>query len=848
MSNTGHQTLGDNFIPINYSLTFEPDMKKFKFRGSATIKGNIKKRTRLIKLNAKELEIKSVSVADGLGIQKASFKVDKEKQTVEIKVKRPVIAYVEVDIDYYGMNNDRLYGFYRSRYDFNGKQGHILTSQFEAPNARDAFPCVDEPAFKATFDVSFVVDKDLDCISNMPVSSTKPKGKKKLVVFGTTPKMSTYLLYLGVGKYDYLNAKAGKIALRVITTPGKKRLGNIALDFGRRLLDVQQKYFGIDYPIPKLDLLGIPDFSAGAMENWGAITFRETALLGDEKCTAVSVKQRIAEVISHELVHQWFGDLVTMKWWNDIWLNESFADFMAYKMVDKIMPEWDFMLRYYIDTVADAFSIDSLKTTHPIHMEVNTPGEIGAIFDMISYHKGGSMLYMLEDYVGDKIFRKGLGIYLKENQYGNASSEDLWMAVQNAAKREGLDTPVSGVIKKWVEQAGYPVVSVKKSGKGKFILEQKRFTILDSDYNETWPIPIRYISAAGEGRVLMDKKRMVLSLKSDWLKVNYTQSGFYRAVYDGAELEKLGAMVRDRDKRFTEKDAWGVENDLFARARSGRISAKRYLDFVNKYLMGSGYPTSSSISGHLGFLIRMGEGLPFGDQAKRVSVKFHGKILNRLGWHVRDGESSIDTSMRNSAIAGLAFADDKHTIDRSVSMFNHFVEGNGELNTNLRAAIYSIVAMNKPSEGLMKRFMKMYKDQELPEEKIKALQSVGLLDDERLLKRALDMSIGDPVRLQDSIIIISNASGNRQAKKVMLDWITRNWQRLMKIYDPGAHNLDHALGALSIYTDKKSRERIAAFFSKKENMRDDIKREFQQTLERIDANIAFMERNRWSVN
>jgi len=308
-----HQTLGDIARPVNYSLIFEPDMKTFVYSAHETIAVKARKRTKIIKLNARGLTIKSIVVKNGKKEQPGAFELDEKKEELTIKLKEAVMGDAEIKIEFDGTCGDKLEGFYRSKYTFGGKDGYILTSQFEAPSARAAFPCFDEPEFKATYDVSFVIDRGLDAISNMPVKSEKKfDAKRKMVVFQTTPIMSSYLLYLGVGKYDYLEDSKGRVKLRVVTTPGKKKYGQMALQFGRKILDAEEEYFGIKFPLPKLDLIAIPDFSAGAMENWGAITFRETALLGDEKLTAVVVKMRIIEVIAHEMVHQWFGDLVTM--------------------------------------------------------------------------------------------------------------------------------------------------------------------------------------------------------------------------------------------------------------------------------------------------------------------------------------------------------------------------------------------------------------------------------------------------------------------------------------------------------------------------------------------------------
>ncbi|MCW6160221.1 MAG: M1 family metallopeptidase [Candidatus Micrarchaeales archaeon] len=840
-----HQTLGDIVRPSNYNLVIEPDMDNFTYVAHERISVKARKRTKIIKLNSKGLAIKSVVVKKGKMEQQGDFSLDEKNEELTIRVKEAVMGDAEVVIEFSGTCGDKLEGFYRSKYTANGKDHYILTSQFEAPSARAAFPCFDEPEFKATYDLTLVIDKGLDAISNMPVKSEKKfDAKRKQVTFQKTPLMSSYLLYLGVGKYDYLEDNNGRVKLRVVTTPGKKKYAQMALQFARKILDAEEQYFGIKFPLPKLDLIAIPDFSAGAMENWGAITFRETYLLGDEKLTAVVVKMHIIEVIAHEMVHQWFGDLVTMKWWDDIWLNESFATFMASRISDEVFPEYKMMVNYYRDTVATALSDDALKSTHPINLVVNTPGEISSAFDHVSYDKGGSVLFMLEDYVGREIFRKGLQKYLKKNAYNNATKFDLWNSIQDAAKEQGLDLPVSEVMSDWVDQPGYPIISLSENKEeGGYLVEQKRFTLLDFDTPEEWRIPVHYKSEMNEKRILLDDKRFTIKDGSQWIKLNYGQCGLYRVRYEQEMLDRIGRLIME--KRLGDIDAWGVDNDLFALARSGRIPAKRYVDFVKSYMMDCAYPANVSVSGHLSFIYMMTEGLPYHESARLACIEFNKGILSKLGWEKKENESMLDIRTRAMAISSLGFADDRETVEKANAMFNAFVAGKGEIDTNLKAAIYGIVARSSGSNELFDRFLKMYKEQPLPEEKIKALQSIGLMTNPELMVRALETSLmQDKVRLQDSIILINSVGSNIKARAILLQWMKKNWKRLMSTYESAGRMLVYALDDLEVYADRQSRKEIDTFFRKKENMRDDIKRELEQVLEKIDANVQFVEANR----
>ena len=419
-------------------------------------------------MDAAELRVSSVRAEDGGGVAvPARARLDAGQEALVVSLGRAVRGRLTVEVEYEGELNDRMLGFYLSRYKEGGRERRLATTQFEAADARRAFPCFDEPAAKATFDISIVARGDHTAISNMPVASKKRLGgrgseARTLYAFETTPVMPTYLVYMGVGEFEFVGGTTGDgVAVRVAATRGNAKKGRYALGLAKELLGLYGRYFGSPYPLPKLDLIAVPDFAAGAMENWGAITFREAVLLYDPKTSSTRTKQFIAEVVSHEIAHQWFGNLVTMKWWNDLWLNESFATFMATKFVHMLHPEWDMWDQFAGDAVATAMSLDALRSTHPIDVVVSSPSEIREIFDAISYDKGGSILLMLEDYVGEAAFRRGLRRYLKDHAYGNAAGSDLWDAIGAAS---GL--PVKRLVQAWIGRGGFPMVEASRRGPG----------------------------------------------------------------------------------------------------------------------------------------------------------------------------------------------------------------------------------------------------------------------------------------------------------------------------------------------------------------------------------------------
>ena len=466
------------------------------------------------------------------------------------------------------------------------EKSHIVTTHFEAAQARRMFPCVDRPDVKAEFKLRVRTDKDLVAISNMPVESEKPDGDKKIVTFEKTPRMSTYLLYLGVGKFQTETSKVGSTDIILATTPGKAKLGAFAQDDARKSIEFFNSYYKIPYALPKVHLIAVPEFAMGAMENWGAITFREVLLLFDEN-TSAKMKRRSAMAIAHELAHQWFGDLVTMKWWDDIWLNESFATFMAYKAIDSAHPEWRIWTNFFngepaVESLAGAMDQDSTENTHPIQVQVTSPDEIEQIFDAISYGKGAHVLQMIEAYVGEPAFREGVRRYLSTHAYGNATGNDLWSAIEDASQK-----PVQKIMSSWVQQPGFPVVTVSKRD-GKLTLRQERFLISGSPDKEKrkWSIPVVIEVNDQRKSILVEDSEyeiVVDDLKS--LRINPDRTGFYVVHYQ--DLDEI--VWRSKLSQY---DRWGLMHDSFAFLLSGRTNFNEYLATLTKF---ERRPTFSSL-------------------------------------------------------------------------------------------------------------------------------------------------------------------------------------------------------------------------------------------------------------
>ena len=823
--------------PINYQLTFEPDLKKFTFNGIESIAADCKKYTNLITMHCAELKIVSCKVKSKGKIIKSSPKTNDEKEELSIKLSEKVKGKITIDLEFQGILNDRLLGFYRSQYVQNGKTKYLATTQFEAADARRAFPCWDEPEAKATFEISIIADNKFTAISNMPIKSKKKIDSKTLYNFSKTPIVSTYLIYLGVGEFEYLTGKVGKIQIRVITTKGNKSKGKFSLDLGKKLLTSYEKYFGIKYPLPKLDLIAVPDFAAGAMENWGAITFRETILLYDPKTSSTRTKQFIAEVISHEIAHQWFGNLVTMKWWNDLWLNESFATFMATKFVDKFYPEWDLWHQFVEDAMNIAMGLDSLKTTHPIDVKVNSPAEIREIFDAISYDKGGCVLRMLEHYVGEPNFQKGLKKYLSDFKYQNAKGQDLWDAIGKASKM-----PVSSMVNTWLKQPGFPLVEINQDGNN-LKLKQKRY-LLESDKKFSkglWSIPMSIGLESKISQKLFTTKSMSVKLPKNTLGfvANYGRKGFYRVKYDEGILLDLKMLVDE--KRIPAIDRWAIQNDLFSLCVSGDEQVRNYLDFSDAYFDEDSYLASVNVAHNLASLYFRAFDEPFAEEIRGYAVNYFRKILFNLGWVPQKSDKHTDALLRGFTISVLGKMNDDEVTDEALKRYKKFLKSPSSIPPDLVEPILSIAAWNGNSKTHAE-LTKLYKNAKTMEEKLRFLGALCGFKDKELLLKSLDFSQTSQVRSQNMQLPIMKVAANPYGDKVLWSWLKKNWKNINKKVGHGNPLFNRIVASITSVADDSMEKEIKMFFKK--NPTPGTERTQSQTLERIRINSKFLRRMR----
>jgi len=825
--------LPEHAHPVNYDLFFDIDLERFRFSGKETIEVKIDAPTKKIVLHSSGLKIKSGAVLYKGKIIKAKTSENKNLEQLILSIGERIAVKAKLFLEFEGELTDNMIGLYRSKYFVKNSERFMAATQFEPTYARRAFPCFDEPSHKATFGVTLRISKDLQGISNMPVKKENREGGKKIITFYRTPKMSTYLLYLGVGEFDFLESRLGRILVRIITTPGKKSQAALALDLTKKFLDYFQKYSRIRYPLPKLDMIAVPDFASGAMENWGAVAFREITLLFDPKMTSAYVKKNIAMVIAHELWHQWSGNLVTMEWWNDLWLNESFATFMAYKAVDYFFPEWEVWEDFIMEETDTAFDDDSIASTHPIKVQVSDTHQLEEIFDKISYDKGGSVLRMIESYMGEEDFRKGISKYLMEHKYGNATAADLWKSLARASKKQ-----IKKIADAWISQPGYPLVSANMK-EGRLSLSQKRF-IFNAKDRHIWPIPLSIKTNKKVFTDLMDSKKKEIHFKDNLLKINYGQTGFYMVKYDEETLSSLKSTIAS--KKLSAVDRWGIHSDLFRLCHHNEITIDKYLDFIKSYRNEDNYLVLNSIFRSLLSIYFVFSQEDFWDDVwSRFSSLFQetfNSVLQKLGWEPKANETEKNALLRSLAIRYMGFVEHEDTKKRALEKLESYVKGEA-LHPNIRSAIFSVAAGS--SSGVYGELVDIYNKSHSPEEKRQVLQALGNFKEPSTIKKALDFSISKKVRMQDVYVTFVYAAANPAARGILLDWAGRNWKQLESYKDSHRLFLYFIESLITAYVTKDKELEILRFFKTHPV---EYKMTLNKSFDRMRRNMLWRKKNR----
>jgi len=826
------QRLPEIAVPDNYALTFAPDFNKDNFTGDETIHIRVLKATSQIVLNAVQIDFEDVSISSGGATQKATVTPDKDKEMVTLAVPRTLQpGPATIHIKYTGILNSEMRGFYLGKDDQGRK---YASTQFEATDARRAYPSFDEPAYKATFDIGVVADKGLTAISNNQVLSDSPGPgpDQHTVRFATTAKMSSYLVALVVGNFEYVEGSADGIPIRVYATTGKKQLGNFSLEAAENIMRYFNHYFGIKYPYGKLDLVAIPDFSAGAMENTGCITFREVILLVDEHA-AVDLKKEIAFVIAHEMAHQWFGDLVTMQWWDDVWLSEGFATWMSSKPIQAWKPEWNVQL----DDVREAersLDADSLANTRPIHQPANTPAQILESFDEIAYQKASTVLHMVEAYLGPDVFREGVNEYLKQHAYGNATSADFWNAQAKVSKK-----PVDRIMSTLVQQPGAPIISVKMQCEGSstaVALAQQRYfsdrVLFNAGSNELWEIPVCMKAGAASGPTceLLTQKQQTFSLPgcASWVMGNAGATGYYRSSYPSPALRP---MAKDIETAFTPAERIALLSDEWAMVRVGQQPIGDYLVLAEGLQADRNRAVLEQLLERLRYI---GDRVVSDNDEPAYQAWVRSlltPIAKDLGWQVKPGDSDEQQSLRAQLLLTLGRTGrDPATVAEAHKITDQALQDPAAVDRELAFPALQLAAFTGDA-SLYDRILAAIKSAKTPEEYYTQLLALAEFRDPKLLERTLQYAISPEVRSQDTLQLIDTVARNPAGERLAWDFVRSHWSDIEKLGGPFA-SLEVAAGVGS-FCDAGLRDQVKDFFS--QHSGGSGERTLKQSLERINS-------------
>ena len=806
-----------------------PDLDAARFSGSVTISADVATAADEIVLNAIELDISRVTV-DGHG---AGF-------TLLEDLERLVIAQpcapgpIEISIEFTGTLNDMLRGFYRSTFtDESGAVRTIATTQMQSTDCRRAFPCFDEPDFKAVFSIDLTVPEGNLAVSNSPETSREqlPDGRTR-VWFSDTMVMSTYLVAFVVGPLEVTEpVMVGEVPLRIVHVPGKSHLTGFGLEIGAFALHWFQDYYGIAYPGEKVDLIALPDFAMGAMENVGCITFREVLLLVDP-ATATQVEQElVADVVAHELAHMWFGDLVTMRWWNGIWLNEAFATFMEIAACHAFAPQWKRWTSFGLERSA-AFEVDSLHSTRTVEFPVASPADAEGMFDVLTYQKGGALLRMLEQFLGEERFRAGVSHYLKKHSYGNTETNDLWDAIEETVAGDGGDiVPVRRLMDSWIWQAGYPLVSARLEG-GDLVLSQRQFTYDDAPAPTIWVVPVHVRNAGTTMKVLLetDSARVTLPQPGGPVVVNAGGPGFFRVDYSGELLSRLsGEVLAGMDTL----ERYNLVDDAWNATLAGTISGTELIAFLRGFTAERELAVWQAITIATKGLSRVLDADDM-DPFRALVRELAGPAAADLGPDPIAGESDLQAKLRGLLLATMAVqGGDASSVARARAILFDGATSDPEL---IAAATSVVAATGDPDD--YNWFLGRYREPNTPQERIRMLYALAEFDDADLMRRTCELAFTDEVKSQDAPFLLNRCVANKNHGALAWRIVRSRWHEATARFP--SNTIIRMVSSVSTLNTAALLEDVRSFFA--EHSLPQSAKTLEQVLERHGVNVALRER------
>ncbi|KAI1506145.1 peptidase family M1 [Biscogniauxia marginata] len=865
--------LPSTVTPSHYDLSISSlNFKDWTYEGRVAIGVSIAQPTKEIVINSIELKLLTtqVKVEHTKGTQSfetTTFAYDEKKQraTVQFAGEIPASPKAVLQITFHGILNNDMAGFYRSKYKpvvpaaasvpKDDTFHYMFSTQFEACDARRAFPCFDEPRLKATFDFQIEVPEDQVALSNMPVKGTsKTKDGFQLVSFERTPVMSTYLLAWAVGDFEYVEGftdrryNGKQIPVRVYTTRGLKEQGRFALEHAPKTIDLFSESFGIDYPLPKSDLLAVHEFTHGAMENWGLVTYRTTAVLFDEKTSDARYKNRVAYVVAHELAHQWFGNLVTMDWWDELWLNESFATWAGWFAVNEFHPDWQVWAQFVNEGMESAFKLDGMRASHPVHVPVKDALDVNQIFDHISYLKGCSTLRMLVNHLGEQTFLKGVGVYLRKHAYGNAKTEYLWQALTEAS-----GTDVNSLMNNWIEKIGHPLLTVAEEP-GQISVKQTRYLstgdVKPEEDKTIWWVPLALEGKVGQQGVqtlaLTEKDTTIRDIDDEFYKINSNATGFYRTNYPPARLAKLSTQL----DRLSNEDKISIIGSAADLAFSGYGTTPALLSFLEGFRGESNHLVWAQVLDSLGLVKSI-----FSDDEtiksglEKFALKLVGGAVEKIGWEFSDGEDYLTGLLRKRLLLSAAANGHPAVTERANSLFEAWSLRGTSLHPSLRTIVYRTAIKTNPANAVPILKKEWYTGASIDGKEV-CLASLGHTRDAELIEKSIlpflfDLSPPAPasesVPSGDMHSLGSSLASNSFARPLQWKYIQSNWDKVTaKMANPVV--LDRFVKlSLNKFTDAKYVDEITAFFADKDTSGFD--RTLEQVKDAIRGRAAYRERD-----
>ncbi|KAJ5109188.1 hypothetical protein N7456_005863 [Penicillium angulare] len=831
--------------PVHYDLTLEPDLETFVFHGHVKISIDILEDTNSITLHVVELAVHDVWASD-TEILPSNIQRDEDKQTISIYRDQPFLSRetATISMKFEGKLEDKLAGFFRSSFkDGNGEDQFIAVTHMEPTYARQVFPCFDDPGLKATFAVTVRAAEKFSCLSNMDIKSVRSlDNDKKEVVFNNTPPMSTYLVTVVVGDLVVIETDSYRVPVRLFAAAGTEldRLGKFGLDLSVKTLDFYDKEFESPYPLPKLDIVAVPDFT-------GLVLYNDARLLLDSASAPVQYQQQVAMLIFHELAHQWFGNLVTMEYWDGLWLNEGFADWMSFYACNAFYPEWDARKMYVAGGLQRGLALDGLRSSHPVQTPILGDSDIGQIFDDISYQKGACILTMVTRALGEDVFLRGVVEYLRRYAYSNARTEDLWIVLSETSGQDA-----AGIMEIWTRKVGFPVLTVTEDEKSKTVhIKQSRFLStgdLQPDEDETiYPVPLAVRTKDGIDMDLTLKTReaTIPLTDLDFFKINANHSGFYRTSYSPERLKKLSEATSS--SYFTVEDHVGLIADTAALAAAGYQKTSSFLGLLDTLKQDTEPVVWSQALASLAAIRSAWIQVPQTDDAlKYLERQVIGNKANQLGWIISESDSAVIRKFKTLLFYRAALAGDENVKKSAEDMFRQYNAGNqSSIHPDLREAVFSSV-ISTGGKDEYDAILDLYHAAQTSNERAYALAALGHTRDPDLIQHTMTMLLNE-VRLHEILIPLTTLSTHTNGISAIWDWLTGNWPVIRERLMTGLVMLGRVIHVCTKgFTTEEKLQEVKIFFEKSETQ--GLEKSVQQALDEIRTKSRWVERDSGDID